>query len=203
MMTRWAAWLTLTLATTALVSAQRPTGPEGAPVFAGDSVLQLRIEAPLQSLFADGRKNPDSEVTGTLAYTDETSGRAVVLRNVVFGVRGHTSIQPTECTFPKLKAKLSRAEGVDGSIFRGLKTIKIGTHCGERPDTELTQKGRLANEKSAAREAFVYRLLGVLGVTSFQARPAAITYVDGDQPLTRKGLVLEDMPTALVRIGAD
>ena len=38
--------------------------------------------------------------------------------------------------------------------------LRIGTHCGENEGEQLTSKfGRLANEKSPLREAFVYHLL--------------------------------------------
>src|ERR1041384_5024955 len=114
MSARSGTWLAFAIATTTVVSAQRSPV---APVFSGDSVLQVRLEAPLQTLFSAARKDPNHQVTGNLGYTDERSGREVVVHNVAFEVRGHTSVQPTECTFPKLKAKFAGADGIDGTIF--------------------------------------------------------------------------------------
>jgi hypothetical protein len=200
MTARWAALLTFALGTAAVVQSQHAPA---APLFSSDSVLHVRLEAPLQTLFSAAQKNPDHEVTGTLTYTDDASGRPVVLSNVAFAVRGHTSMQPSECSFPKLKAKFAGGDAVGATIFRGMKSVKIGTHCGDRPDSPLTPKGRLANDKAPPREALVYRLLDALGVASLKARPAEITYVDGAQTVKRQAMFVEDMSTAIVRLGAD
>src|SRR5256885_10994284 len=88
-------------------------------------------------------------------------------------------------------------------MFAGRHAVKIGTHCGEAPDGQLTPKyGRWANEKGALREAFVYRLLDTLGVPSLRARPARITYIDGDQTSERDAFFLEDDRDAMKRLGA-
>src|SRR5581483_122560 len=113
-------------------------------------------------------------------------------------VRGHSSRQETECSFPKLKIRFEDADALTRSIFRGTRTVKIGTHCGESSADELTPRfGRLANERAAHREAFVYRLLGVLDVPTLLARPARITYVDSSSSakrrvVTRDALLVED-----------
>jgi hypothetical protein len=85
-----------------------------------------------------------------------------------------------------------------------MKAVKIGTHCGDQADGELTEKfGRWANEKAPLREAFIYRLLDVLGVRSFRARPARITYISEDsEPVVRNAMFLEDDREAMKRFGA-
>ena len=84
-----------------------------------------------------------------------------------------------------------------------MKGVKIGTHCGDQPDGELTERfGRWANEKAPLREAFVYRLLEVLRVRSFKARPARITYVFDDRRIARNAMFLEDDREAMKRLGA-
>jgi hypothetical protein len=85
--------------------------------------------------------------------------------------------------------------------------VKIGTHCGERGDHELTAKfGRLANDKEPHREALAYRVLEAVGVPTLHARPARITYVfAGDAaraPLVRNAMLLEDDDEAAERYGA-
>src|SRR5262245_55733217 len=114
----------------------------------GSGVATIKLEAPLTQLFAKGSENENVTVPGTVTFKD-ANGADVVLRDIEVSVRGHTSRRETECTFPKLKLKR-----------KGSGTIKIGTHCGESPDNQLSQKyGRLANQKSPHREALAYALL--------------------------------------------
>jgi hypothetical protein len=172
----------------------RPAQPAGSltTLLDGTSPVELRLEAPLQRLFATGSEDERVSVPATVTFKDPRAGTEVVLRDVAVSVRGHTSRRETECTFPKLKLKL-----------KGAGSIKIGTHCGESADDQLTQKyGRLANERSPQREALAYQMLEAAGVPALHARPARITYVDaGRQPLTRGALLLEDDDDAMKRIG--
>jgi hypothetical protein len=90
--------------------------------------------------------------------------------------------------------------------FAGISSLKIGTHCGDSSGDTLTAKfGRLPNEQSPYREAFIYRLLDVLQVPTLKARPARITYVSSGvpQPLVRNAMLLEDDDDARARLGAD
>jgi hypothetical protein len=154
----------------------------------GSGMVELKLEAPLQKLFASNSEE-DASVPGTVTLGD------VVLRDVDVSVRGHTSRRETECTFPKLKLKL-----------KGAGSIKIGTHCGEAADGQLSPKyGRLVNEKSPLREALAYQMLHAAGVPALRVRPARVTYVDpsakGGQPLARNALLLEDDDDAMARVG--
>jgi len=161
----------------------------------GTTTLSLTLEAPLQKLFA--YKSADDErvfVPGTLSYKDPGSGSNVVVSGLEVSVRGHTSRNDEECTFPKLKVKA-----------KGAGTLRIGTHCGELPDDQLTAKyGRLANEKSPLREGVAYRVLVALGVPTLRTRPARITYIDAGArgtPLVRNALLIEDDNDAMARVG--
>ena len=161
----------------------------------GTTTASLRLEAPLHRLFATKSADDDRVfVPGTLTYRDPDTGTDVVLRDIEVSVRGHTSRNDAECTFPKLKLK-AKPGGV----------LRIGTHCGELPDDRLTPKyGRLANEKSPLREALTYRILETLGVPTLRARPARITYVDPDgngAPLERAAVLIEDDNDAMARVG--
>jgi len=165
--------------------------PKKAPLTAlldGDGVATLTLEAPLQQLFDSKSEDDDFSVPGTITIGD------VVLRDAAVSVRGHTSRRETECTFPKLKLKL-----------KGAGSIKIGTHCGEAADGQLSPKyGRLVNEKSPHREGLAYRMLQAAAVPALRARPARVTYVDpsaGGQPLVRNALLLEDDDDAMKRVG--
>jgi len=183
-----------------LATIMATAGAAAAPAidwFSSDEPASLRLEAPFNELFGHAQQSGYS-VRGTVSTTDR--GSDVRIDNVKISVRGNTSRRETECTFPKLKLSWSGT------------TLKIGTHCGESTDDAVTAKfGRLPNQRSPWREAFVYRLLDVLQVPSLAARPARITYVytdaatgtaGGSEPLTRNALLLEDAEAARQRLGA-
>ncbi len=196
------------LAALAFSAAGAPREPQG--LFSSYDVISLRLTGPFNDLFQRARANPDYTVTGTLAYGG--SGREPTIDGVTIGVRGHTSLRESECTFPKLKVQLPPGAALDASPFAGLSSLKIGTHCGESAGGTLTAKyGRLPNEQAPHREAFVYRLLDAVGVPSFKARPARIGYVytdgragdaaEAQVPIVRNAMLLENTEAAMKRIG--
>jgi hypothetical protein len=170
-------------------------------LFSTQTPVELTLTAPLQQLFDNGKTNEDYTVPGVVSY--QSPSGIVKIPDVDISIRGNTSKRESECPFPKLKLKFNDAS--TDSIFAGIDTVKIGTHCGEKEGEELTQKyGRLANEKSPWREALVYRLLRAAGVTTLLARPARITYVDTaapGQPLVRNAMLVEDDDAAKKRLG--
>jgi hypothetical protein len=179
----------------AILRAADPPAPD---LFARHDVMTVTLEASFDELIATSRTDEDFSVAGTLTYTDPRSGREVTLKDVKISTRGHTSRREAECEFPKLKLDFSAGqEGPFGT------TVKVGTHCGDKRDGELTPKyGRWPNEKAVHREAFVYRLLAAMDVPTLQARPARITYVFGTrEPLTRNAMFLEDEEQAVARLG--
>jgi len=129
-------------------------------------------------------------------------------------LRGHTSRRESECAFPKLKVQLPADRAAAGPLLSGLTSLKVGTHCGEAGQEMLTAKyGRMSNEQSPVREAFVYRLLEAVGVPTLKARIAKFTYVYTDarpsqspaqeQPLVRNAVLLEDVDAAVKRFGGN
>jgi len=165
--------------------------------FASAEPLSLRLEAPLNELFAHAEQNRYA-VGGTLIRSD--AGGEHRLDDLKITVRGNTSRRESECPFPKLKIAWSGG------------SMKIGTHCGESTGRDVTEKfGRLPNQNSPVREAFVYRLLDIVGVPTLRARPAKVTYVytdadaaDAERPssITRQAFLLEDDAAARERLGA-
>jgi hypothetical protein len=179
-------------------------------LFSSFEPLPLELKAPFNDLFEHARTDETYAVTGTLTYRD--GGRPVTIDNVKITLRGNTSRNESECTFPKLKLQLPDEARAAAALFDGMRSVKIGTHCGEAPDEAVTIKyGRLPNEHSPIREVFVYRLLDALGVPALKARAATITYVytdpqsgqtpPQDQPLVRRALVLEDESAGVARLG--
>jgi hypothetical protein len=178
-------------------------GPMPVPLFSRFALLTLRIQAPFSELFESARDDDRYDVRGRLSYAG-MDGREVVFDEVKVSLRGHTSRRATECAFPKLKLNIPSAP--DDGLFSGVSTVKVGTHCDDREG--LTPRfGRLANERSPLREAFVYRLLEIFDVPSYLARPARISYVDtggqaANPTITRNAMLLEDDDDARKRYGA-
>lgn len=187
-----------------ILAAQQPSPQKTGTslLFEAPQVFEARLEAPFTSLFEQGRKDPRQAVKGVLSYKD-ASGRDQSIADVSVTLRGNTSRQETECDFPKLKLTFS---GSNPPPFDGVSTLKIGTHCADKADAELTPKyGRWANDKAPQREAAVYRMLAAAGVPTLQARAAKFTYVftdSKDQPLVRNAFLLEDDDELMERIGA-
>jgi hypothetical protein len=182
-----------------LMHATTPAATPAGELFSSYSIVNATLEAPLADLFAKAQSNADYSVKGTLRFAE---GRDTAIENIDVSVRGNTSKGETECPFPKLKLRFPPGSTIASSMFGTVKTVKIGTHCGESPDGQLSPKyGRWANEKAPLREAFVYRLLDATEVTSFKARPARITYIDGTQKVTRNAFFLEDDHEAMKRLG--
>ena len=187
----------MVLALSALATSPTPAGAQSSsPLFSTYDVLPLKLEAPFNDLFARARTNDEYGVTGKLSYTHD--GREVVVEGVKLTLRGNTSRREAECAFPKLKVQLP-ANAAAGPLGAGGTSLKLGTHCGEAADDKLTVKyGRLPNERSPLREAFVYRLLESIGVPTLKARPARVSYVytdartgqtpAQDQPIVRNAL---------------
>jgi len=183
-------------------------------LFSSDELVALTLSAPLNDLFQHARSEDGYTVGGTLGYRD--GGRDVAIDGLQIGLRGHTSIRESECAFPKLKIDFEKngtPAQIDGTLFDGLKGIKIGTHCGESTDQTVTAKyGRLPNEQAPLREVAVYQVLHALGVPALKARPARISYVytdarsgqtpDQQKPIVRNAMLLETTGATLKRLGA-
>jgi hypothetical protein len=170
-------------------------------LFSSYAPLSITIEAAFDDLLYRTRQDPAYSVTGTLSYTDPDMGD-VRLSNVEVSARGHTSRTAGQCEFPKLKLNFHATNGrPPGSLFDGVTTVKIGTHCGDGPDDVLSARwGRLQNENSPLREAFVYRLLEALRVPALKARPVRISYVNVKTVTTARAAAgPAGRPTTLVR----
>jgi hypothetical protein len=167
------------------------------------TVLELTLAAPFDDLLAH-RDDEEYVVQGEITYRDPLAGRDVTLAGVGVSVRGNTSRQSSECEFPKLKLTFDDRMR-QGTALAGLQALKLGTHCADRSDEDLTPKyGRLANERAPHREAMVYQMLHAAGVPTLRARPARITYTypDARTPLVRNALLLEDDADAQRRFDA-
>ncbi len=204
----------LVLSLTCLGAAAITAAGPSSSLFSSYQVLPLQLKAPFDDLIDKARaKDDDYAVSGTLRYMD--GRREVTIQGVKVSLRGHTSKREDECTFPKLRLDLPADKVEHGTLLSGVTSLKIGTHCGDAAADTVTEKyGRLANEHSPLREAFVYRLLDAVGVPALKARPAKITYLFTDagdgrspsaktEPVVRNGMLLEHSDAAVMRLGAE
>ena len=140
----------LAAATSLILTAGLAYGVANADIFAGDSVVEVGLDAPFKELFARSEAKSEFEVKGRLTYRGDSSGRTVVLEGVSVSTRGHTSRRASECDFPKLKVDLSGTKRSD-TPFEGIDAVKLGTHCGDRSDNELTRPSTVGWPTSAPR----------------------------------------------------
>jgi hypothetical protein len=156
-------------------SADAPRAPR--PLFAGEEILTLTIEAPVDRLVAQ-RDREGLTVPGRLLL----GGASPETHAITLGLRGKTRRKRETCPFPPLDLRFSAAPS-KGSLFAGQRQLKLVTHC--RAAERFQQHVLL--------EYAAYRLLNLLTPQSFLARLAQIDYVGADgRPITRRyGILLE------------
>ena len=137
-------WAILAAGLSLMYAAQ--DAPRSGDLFSSYSVVNVTLEAPLEDLFSKSQNNAEYAVKGVLRFAD-AAGHDTAIENIDVSVRGNTSKNETECSFPKLKLRFPAGSG--SPMFGNVKAVKIGTHCGELPDGQLTPKfGRWANVKA-------------------------------------------------------
>jgi hypothetical protein len=153
-----------------------------AALFARDTLFEIELHLPLDSLLKDVGEDPDYH-DGTLVYFDSSGTRMELI--VGARARGGFRKNPDNCDFPPLKLKF-RKRSQAGTIFEGLRDIKLVTHCqGETPDFE----------QYVLQEYLLYKIYNIYTPLSFKVRLARIHYIDmyevGDT-LTRFAFFLEN-----------
>lgn len=155
---------------------------EKTSLFATDMVLEMELYMPWDSLLNDIGEDPGYH-KGTMVYYDSTGMRKEFM--VEARTRGHFRKNPDICDFPPLKLKFKK-KNVAGTVFEGLKDIKIVTHCqNENPDYE----------QYVLQEYLIYKTYNIYTPLSFKARLARIHYLGiyGPQDtLTRYAFFLEN-----------
>jgi len=160
------------------------------PLFAADDALELRIEAPLDTLLDE---RPEEEyLPGRLAWQD-ASGADV---SVYVGVRtrGNSRRNRDVCRFPPVRLNVRKGE-VDGTLFDGQDKLKMVTHC---------RTGSNRHEQSALREFLVYRMLNELTPLGFRVRLLRVTWVDTERDgksFTAPGFLIESDERFAKRVG--
>lgn len=168
----------------------RDAGPP-TPLFADHAVIEVRIEAPLQTLVKE--RSDEEYLDGTFSFPD-TDGmvKAVDLK---LRTRGRYRLQKRTCPFPPVRLNFPKSQ-VEGTLFDGQDKLKLVTHC---------HSARESYEQQVLREYLAYRILQTLTDKSFGVRLMRITWADteGDEPIVRWGFVIEDDDDIGERIGME
>ena len=161
-----------------------------APLFASDSVLEVRIEAPLTTLM-DVRPD-EAYLDGIFSYleADDVEKRL----SLKLRTRGNYRRDPSHCDFAPIRLNFRTGE-LSGSIFEGQDKLKLVTHCRTAEGQDF--------EQLVAREYLAYRIFNEITNISYAVRMLRITYVDtetGDE-IRRLGFVIEDDEAVAIRNG--
>jgi hypothetical protein len=131
------------------------------PLFADESTLRLRIEAPFARLADGGEERP--ELPGVVRFTD-AAGQDVAL-DVEIRIRGKSRVDI--CTYPPLNLNFGRSQ-LDGTVFAGQNQLKLVTLC-KHTDPYRTY---------LAQEHQIYRAYRALADESFRVRWLSVEFVE-------------------------
>ena len=154
----------------------RRTDAENRKLFQDGPPVEFRLTSQFNLINKERTPNNSKEFPGVLTV----AGTDIPVR---LSSRGHLRLNVRTCEFVPIKVVFPRKE-LEGTIFEGQTTLKLGTHC--RDDADFDQY--------VVREYLAYRLANLVTPFSFRARLARGTYVDAGtrKPLaTRSALYLE------------
>jgi len=163
-------------------SFQDESQDDTAGLFDTDTLLEMELFLPWDSLLTDIGEDPGYH-EGTLVYYDSTGTKKELM--VEARARGHFRKSPDNCNLPPLKLKFKK-KSVAGTVFEGLKDIKMVTHC---------QNENLDYEQYVLQEYLIYQTYSLYTPLSFKTRLARIHYMDmhGSQDtLTRFAFFIEN-----------
>ena len=161
-------------------------GHTKAPVFSTREKIVFTLKTDYGNLWKH-RAPPNAEVPedikefeapGQLSWTDSKGKHDLPVQ---VNLRGNTSQDALQCPFPKMTLEFEKDREGDrvskGTLFDGLKTVGIGTHCGGKPGSSV-RFHRVWGGLSPHREALIYKVQELLSIPGFQATPASFSYID-------------------------
>jgi len=160
-------------------------GHSKAPIFTTKEKIVFTLKTDYGNLWKH-RAPPNTEVPedikefeapGQLSWTDRKGRHNLPVQ---VHLRGNTSQVEAQCPFPKMTLSFEK-EGGDrvskGTLFDGLKTVGIATHCGGKPGSSV-RFHRVWGGLSPHREALIYKVQELLSIPGFEAAPASFSYID-------------------------
>ena len=173
---RASSWMLGAAALALLATAPAHAAPR--PLFASDTILKLRIEAPFSDLIR-AAPNSTAPFDAKLILAEPTPESHLIQ----LSPRGNSRRNPANCDFPPLKIEFKEKPG-GASLFKGQKSLKLVTHC----------RGDFNYQDYNLLEYAAYKLLNILTPASFRVRMAEIDYVDartGSVRIHRHGFLVE------------
>ena len=148
------------------IARAEPAGGHEKPakLFATDVPLALTLSAPWRD-FVDS-KSAKKRFPGTLEYVDESGAKHSM--PVALQARGHNRLKV--CKVPPIKLIFEK-DAVDGTPFRGNKSLKLSTHCANDE----------RSEQYVLKEMLAYHIYNRVTDRSFRVRSLSVTYVDTAQ----------------------
>lgn len=169
-------------------------------LFSSTEPLKIRIEgdwsAILKKRYLDPVIAKSLRIPVKLVILDQKNSETTI--SAELGLRGNTSLSPLECSVPKYSLYFT-VNNVSGTLLEGREQLAFGSHCSYRGGNSDLY-GRSYDGKSPHREAMVYRLLEILEIPSFKARPIIVQYIENQieaenrsQALWHQAFVLESL----------
>jgi hypothetical protein len=134
-------------------------------LFSSDEPIDLILEYDIKK-FRKDKGNNRKYHPASLSYTGEDGN--IVKLDVMIKARGKLRRTFLNCLIPPYKMKFDKIK-TKGTIFEDQKTLKLVTHCKNRPKQF---------EQYYIQEYLVYRVYNFLTPMSFKVRFANITYMD-------------------------
>lgn len=140
--------------------------PAASPLFASDTILDVKITAPLAQLSRE--RSVDEYLPGTFQFKNDDGEYTTF--DVGIRARGHFRAKPSVCAMPPLRLNFKKSQLKD-SLFAGQDKLKLVTHC---------QPNSFYYEQAMLSEYLSYRILNILSDNSFRVRLIRVSYVDAD-----------------------
>jgi hypothetical protein len=147
-------------------SAQDNNEPD--PLFAGDEIIDVEIEAPFGLLISE--RPDEEEVAGKFRYTADDG--SLVEFDVAIRTRGRLRRTKKVCRFPPLRLNFKKSE-VKDSLFDKQDRLKVVTHC----------RKKQRYEQAVISEYLAYRIFNLLSDASYRVRLLRATYTYTDEDL--------------------
>lgn len=174
------------------------TAADADPLFADDSILDVRIVAPFKLIMQerpnDDDDDNDNDPRGTFSYV-AADGSNVELPIKIL-TRGNNRRQVDVCPFAPIRLDFQK-DKLDNTLFDKQNKLKLVTHC---------DNGSNVYQQAVIREYLAYRVLNALTDISFRVRLLRMTYVysdkDNDEEVTYAFLI-ESKDRMAKRIGLE
>jgi len=170
--------------------ASLPSEPD--PLFADDSVLDIRIVAPFDQIMTE--RPDETEIAGILSVNNADGSTSEF--DVGIRTRGNYRRQKKICVFAPLRINFRKSQ-LHETVFDGQDKLKLVTHC---------DHGTQDYNQAVLKEFLAYRILNVVTDISYRVRLLRVSYVYADDNNAEKvnfAFFIEDDDRLAERIGME